>query len=195
MFDALKPLIMPGPPEEDWLPLMHMLRDKSIHLGQATLRQVGLYDASVKAYVFIPRKWPFIWERDVKRYDPAVKADKAHMPSLLSGLLINQDILSFTVGLHKKVIAVVRAAIVEVLDMYRAFENFDTNVAAIAELEQNSVTFRFEHFVETPNLFARSDTGGIIKSVCESSPRRHFEGPDSSEQADRASSGVGKWSV
>jgi hypothetical protein len=127
---------------------MHMLRDKSIHLGQATLRQVGLYDTSVKAYIFIPRKWPFIWERDFKRYDPAEKTEQAHMPSLLADLLINQDILSFTDSLHRRVIVVVRAAISEALGMYRAFENFDTNAAAIAELDQNSVTFKFENFVD-----------------------------------------------
>jgi hypothetical protein len=148
LYDALKPLILPGRPEEDWLPLMHMLRDKSIHLGQATLRQVGLYDASVKAYIFIPRKWPFIWERDFKRYNPAVRADQAGMPSLLADLLINQDILSFTDNLHKKVLGVVRAVISEVLSMYQAFENFDTNAAAVAELDKNSVTFKFENFVE-----------------------------------------------
>jgi hypothetical protein len=149
LYEALKPLILPGPPEVDWLPLMHMLRNKSIHLGQATLRQVGLYDASVKAYIFIPRKWPFIWERDFKRHDISAKSERVHMPTFLADLLIHQDILSFAHGLHKKVIAVVRTAISEVLSMYRAFENFDTNAAAIVELNENSVTFKFDGFVET----------------------------------------------
>jgi hypothetical protein len=148
LFDALKPLILPGPPEGDWLPLMHMLRNKSIHLGQATLRQMGLHDASGKFYVFLPRKWPFIWEGDFKRHDSAVKPDRVHMPSLLTELLINEDVLSFTDGLHKKAIAVVGAAISEILNMYQAFENFATNTAAIAELNQNSVTFKFKHFVQ-----------------------------------------------
>ena len=56
LYDALRPLILPGALEEDWLPLMHMLRNKSIHLGPAILRQTGLHDASGKFHIFLPRK-------------------------------------------------------------------------------------------------------------------------------------------
>jgi hypothetical protein len=125
---------------------MHTLRNKSIHLGQWTLRQIGLHDTNRKFYIFLPRKWPFIWEEDFTPHDSAVKP--AHMPTLLTDLLINQDILSFADSLHQKVIEVVRAAISEILNMYRAFEHFDTNGAAIAELDRNSITFKFKNFVE-----------------------------------------------
>lgn len=70
------------------------------------------------------------------------------MPSYLSALLVNQDIVSFAVDLHKKVIALLRAAIDAILGMYRDFEKFDTNAAALLELEQNSITFKFERFSE-----------------------------------------------
>jgi hypothetical protein len=146
LYGALKPLIFSRPSEEDWLPLMHMLRNKSIHLGQATLRQMGLHDTRGRFYVFLPRIWPFIWERDFKPHDPSVKVD---MPNLLTSLLIGQDILSFTDGLHKKVMEVIQAAISEVLSMYRAFENFETNQAAIRELDRSTVTFRFENFAKS----------------------------------------------
>jgi hypothetical protein len=144
LYDALKPLILPGPPEEDWLPLMHTLRNKSVHLGQMTLRQMGLPDKNGKYYVFLPRKWPLLWEKNMKPHDPAVKP--AHMSSLLGDLLINQDMMSFAVGLHKKVVKVVEAAVREVLNMYQDFANFDTNKAAIAELD-GYPAYKFENFI------------------------------------------------
>jgi len=142
---ALKPLVLSGPPEEDWLPLMRTLRNKSIHLGQMTLRQMGLPDKNGKYYVFLPRKWPFLWEKNIKPHDPNVKP--AHMPTLLGNLLMNQDMMTFAVGLHKKVLKVVQTAIFEVLSMYRDFANFETNGAAILELDQNP-TYKFQNFVE-----------------------------------------------
>ena len=148
LYDELKRLVLPGPPEKDWLPLMHMLRNKSIHLGQATLRQIGLHDASRKFFVFLPRKWPFIWESDTKPAGSTAKSERSDMPSLLDELLVHQDIVSYTDGLQKKVFQVVQAAISEILSMYRAFKDFDTNEAAIAELDRNSVTFEFENFVD-----------------------------------------------
>jgi hypothetical protein len=147
LYDAIKPLILVDPPEEDWLSLMHALRNKSIHLGQSTLRQMGLHDRGGKFYVFLPRKWPFIWEKDFKTHDPTRKSEQLHMPSFLAGLLINQDILSFVDGLHKRVLEVMRAAISEILAMYRTFETFETNRAAILELDRNSIVFKFRNFV------------------------------------------------
>lgn len=148
LYEALKPLIRSGPPEEDWLPLMHTLRNKYIHLGEMTLRQMGLHDTNGKYYFFLPRKWPFIWETEFKPQDPNVKPDQADMPNLSASLLINQDTLSFAGCLHKRVIEVVRAAVCEVLTMYRAFGDFATNEAAIMELTTNTKTFKFENFVE-----------------------------------------------
>jgi hypothetical protein len=147
LYDTLKPLILPGPPEAEWLSLMHMLRNKSIHLGPAILRQMGLHDRTGKFYVFLPRKWPFIWERDFKAHDTIASSDRARGPSFFTDLLINQDIVSFAGCLHRKVIGVLRAGLSEILRMYRAFETFSTNQAAIMELDRNSVVFKFENFL------------------------------------------------
>jgi flagellar motor switch protein FliM len=66
---------------------------------------------------------------------------------MLASWLIDQDILTFADLLYKKVMEVVRTAISEILSMYRDFENFETNFAAIAELNQSTVTFKFERFI------------------------------------------------
>ena len=105
---------------------------------------MGLPDKNGKYYVFLPRKWPLLWEKNMKPHDPAVKP--AHMSSLLGDLLINQDMMSFAVGLHKKVVKVVEAAVREVLNMYQDFANFDTNKAAIAELD-GYPAYKFENFI------------------------------------------------
>lgn len=147
LYASLKPLVCPGAPEKDWLPLMHMLRNKSIHIGEGVLRRVGLHDADKRFYVFLPRKWPFIWERDFEPHDSGRKAVKMDLRAVFSDLLMHQDILTFAGGLRAKVMDVAEAALSEILDMYRAFRTFDTNRDALAELERNSVTYKFEHFL------------------------------------------------
>ena len=122
---------------------MHTLRNKSIHLGQMTLRQMGLPDKNGEDYVFLPRKWPFLW-KNIKPHDPNVKP--AHMPTLLGDILMNQDIMTFTIGLHKKVFNVVRVG-VQVQCMYRDFASLETNKAAILELDQNP-TYKFQNFIQ-----------------------------------------------
>lgn len=147
LYDAVKPLVLTAPPEQDWLPLMHMLRNKSIHLGQGMLRQVGLHDSAGNSYIFLPRRWPFIWERDFEPSNASRQSPQAHLPTVFGELLMHQDILTFTEGLRQKVIAVAQAILSEILVMYRVFQDFETNRAAIEELDKSSVTFRFENFL------------------------------------------------
>ncbi|PYT64082.1 MAG: hypothetical protein DMG35_01605 [Acidobacteria bacterium] len=148
LYGALKPLVLPGPPEQDWLPLMRMLRNKGAHLGQRIFRQVGLHDTDLRFHVFLPREWPYIWEKHMKPHDPNVKADPTLMPKLLQETLINQDILTFTRCLHGKVKEIVSVCARVANTMYAAFENFAVNQTALAELERSSEAYEFEYFIE-----------------------------------------------
>ncbi len=148
LYDALRPLVLAGPPEQDWLPLMHMLRNKGAHLGQRIFRQVGLHDTDLRFHVFLPRQWPYIWEKHMKPHDPNAKPDPALMTKLLQETLINQDLLTFTRCLHGKVKGVVSAGASVANRMYAAFESFAVNQAALAELERNSEAYEFEYFIE-----------------------------------------------
>jgi eukaryotic-like serine/threonine-protein kinase len=61
---ALRPLVYSEGTDREWLPLMRLLRNKVAHLGQPVFREVGLpHLIEERAYVFVPRQWPYIWER------------------------------------------------------------------------------------------------------------------------------------
>jgi hypothetical protein len=146
---TLRAAIYPGPPEEDWLRLMRMLRNKAAHLGQPVFRKVGLHDATPRFYTFIPRQWPYLWEKHIRPHDPTIPVDPNFLPNHFRESLIHQDIVSFAQGLRGKVKEVIRTAIVGLGESYTQFKNFATNEAALAELQSNSEAYKFEYFVET----------------------------------------------
>ena len=75
LYDQLRPLVICDPPEQDWLGVTHILRNKVLHFGQSMLRQVGLHDTKPEFYLFIPRQWPFIYERYLRSANPNVPHD------------------------------------------------------------------------------------------------------------------------
>jgi hypothetical protein len=149
LYDALRPLVLTGPPERDWLPLMRMLRNKVAHLGQPVFRQVGLHDENFRFHAFVPRQWPFIWEKHMKPHDPNARVDKTVLPKLFRELLIHQDIVTYAEGLRQKVLAVVSEGVLVVSSAYKDFANFGVNQGALAELQGNTVTYDFEHFTKS----------------------------------------------
>jgi hypothetical protein len=146
---TLRAVIYPGPPERDWLRLMRMLRNKAAHLGQPVFRKVELHDATPRFYTFIPRQWPYLWEKYIKPRGVSIPINPNFLPDHFRESLIHQDIVTFVQGLRGKVREVVRTATLVVHDSYTQFKNFATNEAALAELQSNSEAYNFEYFVET----------------------------------------------
>jgi len=149
LYDALKPLVLAGPPERDWLPLMRMLRNKVAHLGQPVFRQVGLHDEDFRFHAFVPRQWPFIWEKHMKPHDPNIPVDRTVLPKLFREILIHQDIVSYAEGLRQKVLAVTSEGVLVVSSAYKEFGNFAVNQGALAELQGNSLAYNFEYFTRS----------------------------------------------
>jgi hypothetical protein len=148
LHDALRPLVFSGAPEQDWLPLMRMLRNKVAHLGQPVFRQVGLHDEDFRFHAFVPRQWPFIWEKHMKPHDPNTPIDRTVLPKLFRELLVHEDIISYAGGLRAKVLKVIDTGVSVVSSAYSVFGSFGVNQAAIAELQSNSVAYQFEYFEE-----------------------------------------------
>lgn len=146
LFDSLAPLVHASGQERDWLPLMRMLRNKAAHLGHPVFRQVGLHDRTPKFYTFIPRQWPYIWER----YMTPRGTPSPHGPGFLQTLfletLMHQDVVTYAIGLRAKVLQLVQAGVSELAETYRQFQNFPLNTTALAELQGNSESYRFERF-------------------------------------------------
>jgi hypothetical protein len=149
LYDALGPLVNAGGPEIDWLPFMRLLRNKAEHLGQPVFRQIGLHDATPKFYTFIPRQWPYIWERHMKRHGESVPEDPDFLTKFFLQTLVHQDIVTYARGLRRKVQKVVHAGIEILGKTYGLVEGFGTNQAALAELQGNSEAYNFEHFPDS----------------------------------------------
>jgi hypothetical protein len=149
LHETLRPLIYPQSPERDWIRLMRMLRNKAAHLGQPVFRKVGLHDTTPQFYTFIPRQWPYIWERHIKPHDPNLRVDPDSLPNHFRSSLVHQDIVTFAQGLRGKVREVIRVGTFGLLDSYDRFKVLATNQAALAELEASSEAYEFEYFVET----------------------------------------------
>jgi len=145
-YDVLGPIVHPSGPECDWLPLMRLLRNKAAHLGQPVFRQVGLHDETPKFYTFIPRQWPYIWERHMTRHGQSVPRDPAFLPKFFRETLIHQDVITYAQGLRRKVYEVADVGIGALSNTWEVVRDFEQNQAALAELQGSSESYRFEYF-------------------------------------------------
>jgi hypothetical protein len=147
LYKALHPVIITAGPECDWLPYLRLLRSKAAHLGQPLFRQVGLPGKDGNYYTFLPREWPYLWEKHIK---PAGKASLAEsFPVLLSRTLAHDDVIAYANGARLKVISVIGHAATVICKAYQDFSEFPFNAAALAEITQNSKSFKFEHFTNS----------------------------------------------
>ncbi len=147
LYDTLGPLVRPGHQERDWLPLMRLLRNKATHLGAAIFRYIGLHDKAGRFHTFIPRQWPYLWERHIKRHDPSRPKDPDFLPTLFRETLVHQDVITYAQGLRAKVLEVVHAGVSVLVETYEQFKGFSLNQAALVELERSSERYDFECFL------------------------------------------------
>lgn len=146
LYDAIRPLILAGPPQKDWLRLMRMFRNKAAHLGSPLFRQVGLPRAGDGTlFAFIPREWPYLWERKIKRHDEK-QEPRSLFPKELRASLVHEDIESYATGLLAKVKMLIAAAVRVLIEAYDQFKNLPENAAALAQLKSNFEKYDFEHF-------------------------------------------------
>jgi hypothetical protein len=125
---------------------MRLFRNKAAHLGYAIFRYVGLHDESGRFYTFIPRQWPYIWERHMKPASASPPSDPELLPKLFRETLIHQDIISWVHGLRSRVHATIDAGFSVLNNTYEAFKGFPPNSAALAELNGSSELHAFEYF-------------------------------------------------
>jgi hypothetical protein len=151
LYEALRPLVHPQPPspERHWLPLMRMLRNKAAHFGDPVFRTVGLHDKELKFFAFVPRMWPYIWEKHIKPAGAASPRDANFLPNLCRQTLMHQDVISYTQGLLSKVRDTVGAATSVLSEAFDQFKDFPVNQAALDELQGSAEMYEFEFFQAT----------------------------------------------
>jgi len=146
LYMDLSPLVKPGDPECDWLPLMRMLRNKAAHLGDAVFQYMSLHDQDGRFYTFIPRQWPFIPEEHIRAANAVPGPAHEAFPELLRRTLMHEDMVSYASGLRRKVTEVVAAGLAIVDTAYVQFRDFPLNTAALAELQGSAESYAFKHF-------------------------------------------------
>lgn len=149
---SLGPLVLSDGPERDWLPLVRLLRNKGAHLGDDVFRYFGLYDGSGNLYLFVPREWPYLFEKYMK--PSGHNGPTKSLPQLLTETLIHEDYISFSDGLNRKVRGLVGVGCEVIRKAFVAFSGFTFNEAGLAELEKNSRAFGFEHFKDSGAFIA-----------------------------------------
>jgi hypothetical protein len=148
LYDSIQPLIQAQPPETDWLPMMRLFRNKAAHLGMPLFRQVGLPNkADGQLFAFIPREWPYLWERLIESAGQQ-PSNPSLLPQLLRDSLIHQDIETYSRGLLTKVRIVIAAASDVLNEAYEQFKALPENQSALKELKSNFEKYKFESFVD-----------------------------------------------
>lgn len=145
LYGTLRPLVHPPDPERDWLSLIRLYRNKGAHLGSSVFRQIGLHDDSAHFYTFLPREWPYIWERHMK---PAGQHSGPSVADLFRQTLIHQDLITYVRGVQRKVNAVAGASLGQLVLAYRHLQHLPFNQEALAELDASSERYAFDHFLE-----------------------------------------------
>jgi hypothetical protein len=140
----LQPIIHSQSPEAEWLPYMRHLRNKLVHLGDGPFRTSVLRGNDGGFYTFIPREWPFIWEKHLK---PSGQEQPISMSDLILNTLIHQDIDEYAQGALCKVKQVISEACSLTAKAYTDFSNFGFNQIALSELTSKSKEFAFQHFI------------------------------------------------
>jgi hypothetical protein len=145
LYASLNPIVCSIGPETEWLPYLRLLRNKAAHLGHGFFRSMALVGNDDTYYTYLPRIWPYIWEREMKQsgFQPA-KTLAERLPEVM----IHQDIIEFAKGAHQKVRGVTDAALQVTCKAYSDFSDFEFNQTAFDQLITNSKHFEFQRFLD-----------------------------------------------
>ena len=146
----LQPTVCAIDHEQDWLPLLRLYRNKSVHMGDHMFRIMGFYDNKGVSYSFIPRQWPYIFEKYLSVGSAQPQPDQDRSRNHLEGVLVHQDMISYAHDLLKKVKNLLAIGCQCLQVVYRDFRSFRPNSTALAELNDNAQKYEFLYFETRP---------------------------------------------
>jgi len=142
----LCPLVICAAPEEDWLGLTHVLRNKILHFGQSMLRMVGLHDQNFDFFVFIPKQWPFIYEAEIRSRGEGLREDSVPIADKFRTSLIHQDVPEFLKGLHNRVFDVTAVIVRWTASMCSEFSKHEVTRECVKALHLPLAQSSFQYF-------------------------------------------------
>jgi hypothetical protein len=148
LYIKIKPKVCTSGEETEWLRFARNLRNKSTHIP-GSVRQFVFKHSNGESYTFLPREWPFIWEKHFHATGSVPPAGPIPMPELLSRILLRQDKVSYAEELRMRITLLVEDVLSVVDQMYGDFGRFPLNEGALEQLLRNSELAKFQAFLPT----------------------------------------------
>ena len=134
-------------PEEDWLGLFYLYRNKLSHLGGFMFPSIGLHDKTGKFFSFLPNKWPQLHQTKIKVRNASEVRDPDEFRKYAEGSFAHPDITEYSEGLVKRIKKLLNSGFGVLCEAYAAFIDFAPNLEALESLEKESETTQFKNFV------------------------------------------------
>lgn len=145
LWNKLSPLLVLGNPEHDWVSLLVLFRNKLAHLGRFSSMDFRLHDEQGVFYAFLPRKWPFIWQRYL-RWDTKAEQEGASIFEFIEETCIHIDLIELVEGLVRRALEVLETAYSELTTCYDIVKELESNREALRQLVTSSKSCEFRSF-------------------------------------------------
>ncbi len=146
LYDALVKEHVENDPEEHWYELLRLFRNKLAHLGSPTLRKLVLHDKDGNFYRFLPKIWPFIWEKDIKLPGESDGSEEKVGLDFFEKIFIHEDILSFCKNSRIKIFDYLELALSILNDSYGILKVMPLNSVALEQLKANTQAYKFCYY-------------------------------------------------
>ena len=150
---TLRPYTLRQPPEGDWHELLTLYRNKLSHLGGSTVMDFRLHDDQGRFYAFLPREWPFTWQKHIRFGEDAPvdhQTARSNTVALIRRTCIHIDIVEYSELLSRRITAILDSALDILVEAYHDLRDFPSNQAALSELERETRSCSFTEFVDDP---------------------------------------------
>ena len=130
-------------PEECWLDLFLLYRNKIAHLGTSMFWSMGFANKDDDYFMFLPNRWPYFVERDITT--PHEKPTGS-VREFAEETLVYQDVVEYSNMLTGRIRRLLEGGFSVLIEAYREFQNFDPAPEVISSIRKNTKSFNFRYF-------------------------------------------------
>ncbi len=143
LYTVLKEEIVVAGPEQYWLDLFFLYRNKLAHLGSAMFWSVVFNDDKDNPGIFLPNRWPYFIEQDITT---GYGKPEGTIKEFAEKALIHQDVVEYSEMLTGKIKTLIGRGVAVLCKAYAEFNSFDPAPEVISSLQKNTKAFSFQHF-------------------------------------------------
>jgi len=143
LHEVLRSEIVVAGPEECWLDLLVLYRNKIAHLGNSMFCRMGFADKHDDYFLFLPNRWPYFIQQDITT--PHEKPTGS-VRELAEETLVYQDVVEYSQMLTGRIKRLLKGGFSVLCKAYHDFRNFDPTPEVISSIRKNSKSFTFRYF-------------------------------------------------